>query len=110
MRVLAAESFNQWLASGEFVPTIIQVLADPQAPEASGLAGEVLQELIALSGRHVTKGIDTPLIFQQFAAEKSLAVLVPCILELKVTTQCHDTAHSTQHTAHATHVNRTRTV
>lgn len=83
MRVLAAESFNQWLASGEFVPTIIQVLADPQAPEASGLAGEVLQELIALAGRHVTKGIDTPLIFQQFAAEKSLAVLVPCILELK---------------------------
>jgi hypothetical protein len=98
MRVLAAESFNQWLASGEFVPTIIQVLADPQAPEASGLAGEVLQELIALAGRHVTKGIDTPLIFQQFAAEKSLAVLVPCILELKVPTQ------------HRTHANRTRTV
>jgi hypothetical protein len=96
MRVLAADSFNQWLASGDFVPTIIQVLADPQAPEASGFAGEVLQELIALAGRHVTKGIDVPLIFQQFAAEKSLAVLVPCILELKVT---HHTQHRSCSTA-----------
>lgn len=33
MRKLAAESFNQWLSGGELVPTVIQVLADSQAPE-----------------------------------------------------------------------------
>jgi len=33
MRVMAAQSFNEWLSSGDFVPAILQALADPQAPE-----------------------------------------------------------------------------
>jgi len=83
MRVMAAQSFNEWLSSGDFVPAILQALADPQAPEASGFAAEVLQELIALAGRHLSKGIPTPLVFQQLSSDKSLAMAVPCILKLK---------------------------
>jgi uncharacterized membrane protein YgcG len=82
-KIKAAESFNSWLSSGDLVPRLIGRLCDTKSDEASIHAAEILQEMIAVSARHIPRKLPPPLIFQQFIVEDSLSRVVPAVLGLQ---------------------------
>jgi len=77
----------QWLSKGNFIPELLAAFlqqGERHPAELTENAAAVLVEILATCGRHISKGLEAPLILSDLMEESTLTNFISSVLAHKV--------------------------